>query len=195
MFDTLPAAMRDEIATLSSRYGTPLRVGLDLPGNTYLYDPARKRHHEVCMVVRQADGTLTTMHKTFYPKNIYRLLTGGIDAGEAIEAALLREVAEETGLSVPIDRFLAGIAYGPQAAPLFYTYAFLLTANQPIASNDPHEHIEDFGSAHVAELPHIADRLGSLDAEFTRDLNTTWQDWGIFRAVVHRAVYDALRES
>ena len=63
------------------------------------------------MVVRRPNGKLITAKKTFYPPGAFRLLTGGVGHGELIAAALLREVAEETGLDVVVRRFLAVIEY------------------------------------------------------------------------------------
>jgi 8-oxo-dGTP pyrophosphatase MutT (NUDIX family) len=63
------------------------------------------------MVIRRPGGALLTAIKTFYPPGAYRLLTGGVGHGEPIEAALLREVEEETGLDVEVQRFVAVIEY------------------------------------------------------------------------------------
>src|SRR5262245_61069032 len=100
-----------EIAALAVRYGTPRRVDAILTGAPF--DPLimTDRFGEVCMVIRRPSGTLLTAIKTFYPPGAYRLLTGGVGHGEPIEAALLREVEEETGLEVVVRQFLAVIEY------------------------------------------------------------------------------------
>src|SRR5262245_8008181 len=89
-----------EIAVLAARYGEPRRVSVALSGAPF--DPLimTDRFGEVCMVIRRPRGTLLTAIKTFYPPGAYRLLTGGVGHGEPIDAALLREVDEETGLEV-----------------------------------------------------------------------------------------------
>src|SRR6266487_1360095 len=87
------------------------RVAVELHGEPF--DPLilNDRIGEVCMVIRRKNGKLLTAIKTFYPPGAFRLLTGGIAHGESIEAALLREVDEETGLDVIARRFLAVIEY------------------------------------------------------------------------------------
>src|SRR5438128_2506326 len=93
------------------RYGQPQRVVVELTGAPFSPLTLEDRYGEVCMVVRRPNGKLITAIKTFYPAGAFRLLTGGVDHGEPIADALLREVAEETGLDVVVRRFLAVIEY------------------------------------------------------------------------------------
>src|SRR5437667_12681062 len=92
MFPTLPQNTQRELEQLSQYYGQPVVRTVDLEANN-LFDPLNKtdRYGEVCMVVSRKNGRLLTMIKTFYPKGAYRLPTGGINYGEPIHDALLRE--------------------------------------------------------------------------------------------------------
>jgi NAD+ diphosphatase len=200
----LSAEREAEIARLSARYGSPRRVVVTLPSNNF--DPLAKtdRIGEVCMVVRRPDGCLVTARKTFYPPGAYRLLTGGIDHGEPIEAALLRETHEETGLDVVIRRFLGILDYrvdpgAPEAAASlkkeFYTFAFLLDeVGGVLECLDEHENHEDFRCVLPLELPTVADFLEHVADETDEEIGGSWHHWGIFRAAVHRLVFDALQE-
>ena len=196
----LSAETEAEIAALALRYGTPNRSVVALTGAPF--DPVSMpdRYGEVCMVVRQPDGTLITAIKTFYPTGAFRLLTGGIHHGEAIADALLREVAEETGLDVLVRRFLAVIEYelpalGPRATNLA-TFAFLLDAvGGELAPQDPNERIGAFRFLAVDELPALADTLEHVPDVIDPEIGGSWCDWGRFRAVVHREVFAALRVS
>src|SRR3954451_5508665 len=107
----LAPTVEAEIASLSARYGQPRRVTAEL--NSWQFSPLTMddRYGEVCMVVRRPNSKLITAKKTFYPAGAFRLLTGGVDHGELIAAALLREGAEKTGLDVVVRRFLAVIEY------------------------------------------------------------------------------------
>src|SRR4051812_2327989 len=67
----------------------------------------QNRRREVCMVLRRKSGLILTFTKTFYPPGVYRLLTGGVEPGESVRQALLREVQEETGLQITVSRFLS----------------------------------------------------------------------------------------
>lgn len=194
MFEAFPRALRDELATLAARYGAPLVHVVDLSGGPF--DPIQRvdrRSGEVCFVVRRPDGTLLTGRKTFYPPDAYRLLTGGIDGGESIHGALLRELREETGLAVTVRRFLAAIAYRREGRFVFRTFAFLLDEiGGQLRSADPHEELEAFGTVSAGTLEAMARTLESLPDEFDGRLGGSWRDWGRFRAVVHRAVAEAL---
>ena len=159
MFPTLPQSVQQELEQLAQRYGQPLVHTADLEAND-LFDPLNKtdRYGEVCMVVRRKNGRLLTMTKTFYPKGAYRLPTGGINYGESIHDALLRETNEETGLQVNINHFLAAVAYrvpAVTAQPLFYTFAFLLDeVSGTLGAIDETERVEAAESTEVTK--HLA---------------------------------------
>ena len=149
------------------------------------------------MVVRRRNGKVPLSIKTFYPRGAYRLPTGGIVRGEPILDALLRETHEETGLRTEVRRFLAQIAYHgegePTGTPLFHTFAFLLDETSgTLGALDASEQIEDWREVAVADLPRVADFLDDLSTQGTQDIGGDWRAWGKFRAVVHRAVHQAL---
>jgi 8-oxo-dGTP pyrophosphatase MutT (NUDIX family) len=186
-----------EIATLSTRYNPPRRVVADLNVKPFRPLSSRDRIGEVCMVVRRRNGTLITAIKTFYPPGAFRLLTGGVDHGEAIEAALLRETFEETGLDVVVRRFLAVIEYRSPHMPdlAFATFAFLVDEiSGTFGVQDETEQLGEFREIAVDELPVVANTLDRIGDGFHDEIEGKWRDWGQFRAVVHRVVYDALRE-
>jgi NAD+ diphosphatase len=195
----LPPNLSAEVAELEARYGEPRRLAVELADGTFSPLDSRDRFGEVCMVIRRPDGGLITFRKDFYPAGTFRLLTGGIEHGEQIETALLREIAEETGLAVAVRRFLALIAYRMPTTPAeqhaFYTFAFLADElGGELASHDPHERLEAFDSASPAELLGLAEQLDGLQAAYDREIGGDWQAWGRFRAVVHRAVAEALSD-
>ena len=194
--ELLPETRR-EIARLARRFGDPLVIESPIPD--YFDDPIRKpdRYGEVCMVIRRPNGAVLLSIKTFYPRGAYRLPTGGIARGEPILDALLRETHEETGLRTEVRRFLAQIAYHgegePTGTPLFHTFAFLLDETSgTLGALDASEQIEDWREVAVADLPRVADFLDDLSTQGTQDIGGDWRAWGKFRAVVHRAVHQAL---
>lgn len=201
MAGPLPPETVAELTALAARYGEPRVVHATLEGR--FADPIRRpdRIGEVCMVIRRPTGRVLLCTKTFYPPGAYRLPTGGIDRGEGVFDALLRETSEETGLDVAVRRFLARISYrlrqGPaETAPpssSFHTFAFLLDeAGGTLAPLDPREQLLDYREVMPAELPAVADRLAALRDEDSDDIVGSWRDWGEFRAIVHRVVHDAL---
>ncbi|SRR6266545_2323212 len=210
----LAADVETEIAGLADRYGAPRRVAVELNGRPFSPLTLADRYGEVGMVVRRPSGRLLTAIKTFYPTGAFRLLTGGVGHGERIADALPREIAEETGLEVSVSRFLAVIEYttpgeGREASgerttapcplplasrPAFATFVFLLDeVGGTLAPQDASERIASFREVEVAELPALAETLDRVAPAFDPEIDGDWADWGRFRAVVHRVVYDTLR--
>jgi NAD+ diphosphatase len=194
----LDSYIEDQVAELAARYGPSRRLEVELTGRPFSPLILDDRYGEVCMVVRRPNGKLITAIKTFYPAGAFRLLTGGVDHGESIAVALLREVAEETGLDMVVRRLLAVIEY--RLAMLhprrFASFVFLLDeVGGVLAARDEGEQIGAFRELAVDELPALAEVLERVPDEFSQDIDGSWRDWGRFRAVAHRVVYDALGES
>lgn len=194
-FTWLPAPIQAEIAELAERYGTPVTGSVDLGESPYLRRVVAGRFAEICMVVRRPSGRLLVFRKPFYPAGIVRLMTGGVEDGESILRALLREVHEETGLSVNVARFLAASAYLTDGCPQFASFAFLLDeTGGTLGALDEDEQVEFFREIAVAELLAIAGELEQLPNEYNTALDAEIPDWGRLRALNHRLVYQALRE-
>lgn len=198
MFSTLPVDVQDELASLAERFGRPL-VRFEQLEIARLFDPLsnKDRYGEVCMVIRRPDGRFIASKKMFYPTDAYRLLTGGIHPGEPVLDALLREVREETSLEVAVRRFLVAVAYhlpGQQDHPVFYTFAFLLDElGGTLECVDEDERLDYFREIALAELPERAEFFAAVGQGYSADLGGDWAEWGHFRAVIHRLVWEALR--
>ncbi|MGG2465633.1 NUDIX hydrolase [Streptomyces sp. RGM 3693] len=65
----------------------------------------------VTAVVRNTDGHLLLIHKT--DNNLWALPGGGHDIGEAISQTVIREVEEETGITVAVEDII-GLYTDPQ---------------------------------------------------------------------------------
>ena len=200
MFPQLPQAIQNELNQLAQRYGQPLVriVDLDI---TSLFDPLTRldnRYGEVCMVIRRTNGRLLTMKKTFYPAGAYRLPTGGINSNEPILDALLRETYEETGLQVNVNRFLVAVGYRVASkgdTPIFYTFAFLLDeTGGTLSPIDEKERVEAFREIQPHELPERVAYFEHLRTSHSQDIDGDWRDWGQFRAIIHRLVWEALED-
>jgi 8-oxo-dGTP pyrophosphatase MutT (NUDIX family) len=180
---------------LEKRFGSFRRCHFDMNASTQIMmDMMRKmeakgRRGEVVMVVPNEQGHIWLHTKAFYPAGVYRLMTGGLEAGEQPHRALRREVEEETGLKTKIDRCLAVITYGlsgNDATLPFVSYVFLTTPTTGLPHpTDPDEAITAFRAVPVDELSQIAEQLRSLAGFFT--------DWGIFRAIAHDVARERLQ--
>lgn len=176
------------------RYGTPAL-------RTYHYDVSeemwrywqtmrRKRAAEVVALLRRRSGRYLVHTKRFYPEGTYRLPSGGIKPGERLMEALHREVAEETSLTVCVEAFLATVAHrfhlhGEEVA--FTSYVFLLReVSGTLHTADEGEEITGFREIPLAEVVALADELEGLPPG--------WQEWGRFRASVHRVVGEVMGE-
>lgn len=199
MFSSLPQEVQTELHQLAQRYGQPIIRTVDLQASRR-FSPLNKtdRYGEVCMVVRRKNGRLLTAKKIFYPPESYRLLTGGINHSEPIYQALVRETYEETGLKFEVRRFLAAVAYRlPKVTeePVFYTFAFLIDETGGILRVvDTSEKMDGFREIEPQQLPQIADYLEQLGTRYSDKISGNWGDWGQFRAVIHRLVWQALSE-
>ncbi len=192
----LPTEVTRELDELARRFGPPLSIVATIDDS--FKDPIwkRDRYGEVCMVVRRPSGRILLSIMTFYPRGAHRLPTGGIRHGEGVYDALVRETHEETGLSTAVRRFLARISYAPlsspAAPPVFHTFAFLVDElGGRLGTLDPSERIEEWREIAIDDLPRVADALDQLSTR-GEDIGGDWRAWGKFRAVVHRAVHQAL---
>lgn len=183
-----------EINQLALQYGSPRRAAFELAGGPFEPLTMADRYGEVCMVIRRPNGRLITAIKTFYPAGAFRLLTGGIHHGEPIAAALQREIAEETGLAVAIRSFLAVIEYRlAHPTHSFTTFAFLIEElGGELAAQDEDEQIGAFRELAIEELPTLGDTLEGMPDQHGDRIGGSWRDWGRFRAIAHRVVYEQL---
>jgi 8-oxo-dGTP pyrophosphatase MutT (NUDIX family) len=141
------------------------------------FPPVSERAHgEVCMAIRRPTGHFLLQTKQNYPGAVMRLPSGGIQRGERVEAALLREIWEETNLTVRVDNFLARIGYRAGASrSRFFTHLYLVhEISGVLQSNDPDEKISDWQEVLPEDLPAYAAKL--------RAMTPSWRNWGIFRA-------------
>ena len=183
-----------EVAALCARYGAPRLVDVTLPMSNVNFSAVQVRADrvaEVVFAIQRPNGRLITQTKATYPREVYRLPSGGIRQGETIEAALHREVAEETSLQAEVQRFLAIIHYTLTTAResrQFTSYAFLLRETGGLLCvADEQEHVTGFHEIRPDDLPDLAGALETLAGDPDPGADA-WADWGRFRAVAHRVV-------
>lgn len=146
---------------------------------------------EVCMMLQRPDGRVWCAAKQYYPGLIARLLTGGIHPGEHLEDALMREIAEETGLTPTHITPLFRVEY--QSVVSFQTFAYLCQVDDtaPVV-HDLTEEIAHFESLDARQLQTRALQLEELPPIHAPQIGGTWQEWGVFRAVCHRTLSDMM---
>ncbi len=184
-----------EVSRLSATYGPAERrqmlVEMQLSSFENWWERlVRKsnRRGEVVLAIRRPDGQVLLHTKRFYPPGVFRLPSGGVHPGEAVLAGAVREAKEETGLDVTVERFVGVVEYefrhGQRSLP-FVSYVFVTRAGAGApAVQDPDEQITDFRYVSPAEMRQVAAQLRALPPD--------WSDWGVFRALPHDMVADAL---
>lgn len=186
-----PIIASDEVTALAYKYGTPRRLLYSMQADDYIYSYRwRKdsdRRAEVVFAIEDPSGHIWVHAKPHYPAHIFRLPSGGVFWDEAIETALLREVQEETGLNVRIERFLGLLEYtfyhsGTTAEFASYVFHLSSQGGQPTAT--PGETISAFRPVPPGQISELAIEL--------RNLMGDRRGWGQWRALAHDLVYDAL---
>lgn len=186
-----PMVSAEELTVLSSRYGAPMRRTYHVQADDYIHSYRwRKdidRRAEVVFAIQDDSGKIWVHTKSHYPPHIFRLPSGGIHWDEPVEAALLREVGEETGLGVQIKRFLGLIEYvffHGDSTVKFASYVFHLYSGggQPVIQES--EQISAFRAVLPSQIPQLA-----LDL---RNLIGDRRGWGQWRALAHDLVHESL---
>lgn len=180
-----------EIRVLAAKYGEPLRCRHFIETDEYLrahrWRSNPDRRGEVVFAVRQPNGEILLHTKHRYAVPIYRLPTGGIEPNEAVEDALLREVAEETGQTVRLRRFLGILdchfVCGGSSKP-FVSYIFYLESLNKRLSPTDEEEIAGYRTVPASGLARVAQSL--------RELRDERRCWGHWRALAHDLVHRAL---
>lgn len=211
-----------EVSELTRAFGEPIRRIYDVKaGGSILRYRWRKdsdRRAEVIFAI-QGPGERIWLHtKHRYERPMFRLPTGGIEWDESVMDALMREVKEEAGVAVEVQRFVALLEYhfyqvGPQERGL--------TAGNVHPKSGHQTELEDacdttttrakFASylfllknldgeliAHnneeVAEFkPVLPRQLTQIAADLCNIMGER-REWGHWRAISHDVLYEAMCE-
>ncbi|MCK4450981.1 MAG: NUDIX hydrolase [Anaerolineae bacterium] len=181
----------EEIKGLAKQYGPIERRSFSLERSGERCEHWRRalaqRRGEVIFVVERPAGLILHTKDT-YPPGIYRLPSGGVSWGESVLSALHREVREEMGLEIEVERFLGLLEYEfhcqEETLP-FVSYVFLVRGDEgePVPQGEE-ERILSFRQVSVAELAAVADSLRAVEKD--------WRDWGEFRAIAHDFVVEKM---
>ena len=112
MASTLNDIDSEEMRSLIERYGEPRRLHFTAQFLKFECDlvresRAKNRLSDVTCFIRTSEGKYVVIQKHQYAgTGIYRAPSGGALAGESIEEAAIREMREETGLTVRLQRMV-----------------------------------------------------------------------------------------
>ncbi len=191
--EALPMVHAEELAALAARYGAPGRHSFRVQADDYIYTYRfgrdSDRRAEVVFAIEDPQEGIWVHAKPHYPDRIFRLPSGGVQWDESVEHALLREVAEETGLDVEVMRFLALVEYEfyrDEATVPFASYVFHLKSSGGTPIFQEGEPISAFYGVPPSKLASMADQM--------RALNGDRRGWGQWRALAHDVVSQYLTE-
>ncbi len=137
------------------------------------------------------DNKAITIRSSEYPEGVFRMPTGGINYGENIEKAVIREVMEELGVKVNISKFEGVIKWTflhRQKHINFYSYLFILDYE---SGNLLEDALED----EVSEVKLCTNEELSGVANYLLTLQSFWDDWGHFRYETTNFAYTSLINS
>lgn len=92
----------------------------------------------VIMSVTDNNDRILLVHGAAWEKRRFSVVAGFVEAGESVEAAVVREVAEETGLAVASVEYVASQPW-PFPRSLMLGYRARLAPGQPLARPDGRE--------------------------------------------------------
>lgn len=101
---------RDMVDAMAARYGVPERATFSFPVKDDEFSFIRstqknERRHDVTLYIHR-DDEIIVIAKHHYPPGMYRAPSGGLHPGESFECGIAREVMEETGTQIELERFL-----------------------------------------------------------------------------------------
>lgn len=182
-----------ELTALAHKYGEPQRIVYTMQADAYIHAYRWRRDSdrraEVVFAIEDPSGQVWVHAKPHYPANIFRLPSGGICWDEGIEAGLLREVQEETGLTVRIERFLGLLEYtfyyaGTTAEFASYVFHLQSAGGKPVPAE---------GETICAFRPIPPGQISEVAVEL-RNLMGDRRGWGQWRALAHDLVYTSLTQ-
>ena len=99
---------------MATRYGSPSTPSFDIPTPPDQLEFIRStqkagRNHDVTIYAIK-EGQVALIAKHFYPPNLYRAPSGGLNPGESFDDGIAREMAEEIGCEIRLERFLLSTA-------------------------------------------------------------------------------------
>jgi 8-oxo-dGTP pyrophosphatase MutT (NUDIX family) len=100
-----------EIAALIEQHGVPKEFKyvadfLEFECNLVKRTEAKGRLHDITCFIRQDDGYVVIQKHQYARSGIYRAPSGGANTGESVYDAAIREMYEETGLTIQLERFV-----------------------------------------------------------------------------------------
>lgn len=172
------------VEDMIASYGSPRRAEFHIESSREEYEFIRasqkhgRKHDFTIYVVK--DGLIVVNAKHFYPPHLYRAPSGGLRPGEDYREGIRREMREELGCEIDLERFLllTHVAFACGESSIDWnSYVFQARYNGG-----------DFQFTDHREIREV--RLASLEEfeEFSRTMRRTGRAGFHYRAALHDAV-------
>lgn len=171
----------DQISAMVQQYGVPEErtFGIAVTEKEFNRIKASQvdgRNHDVTAYIKKGDDVIV-IAKHIYPPDLYRAPSGGLKPGEDFHTGLFREVSEETGCKIEIERFVMRTAVSfIHGGQMIYWRSFIFLCNYLSG---------DFDYTDKDEIREV--RLAGWDEfeEFGRIMRQTDLGGLHYRAVMH----------
>ena len=184
-----PMICEEEVSNLVQSYGRPMRRTFHIQADEYIrayrWRRDSDRRAEVVFAIQTPDGKIWMHNKAHYPAHLCRLPSGGVGWEESIQHALLREVMEETGLSVRICAFVGLLDYRfhhEGSTVGFASYLFHLYCGNQRPALPENEEIHTFRAILPSQLLQLTVDMRNMMGER--------RGWGTGRALAQDVMYE-----
>lgn len=96
------------ISQMESHYGVPEKRSFRMEAPEFDFIRSTQTHgrnHDITIYMVK-DNRVAVIAKHFYPQGLFRAPSGGLKPGEQFDAGVRREMAEEIGCEIKLERFL-----------------------------------------------------------------------------------------
>lgn len=153
----------------------------------------------VLIAARDSNGnTLTGTKPSFYPPGITRLLGGGVDEGEDVRVAAVRELSEELGISISEDQLTLIAQFNTNATDVdgdtFYNETFLFGVDIGDTPYQPGDDVKQIVALSKNEMKALAQSFANLPESLWYrggEGDFSWHDYGKLYSKIHHVAAEA----
>lgn len=161
------------------------------------FENLKYRDRTVLVLCRDGKGNFLLGSKAkFFPKDIVRMLGGGVDKGESVIGAAIREIKEETGVVATPDEMveIAEIKVeGTYSGATYHHTVFVCFLNSAkddyLAGDDVEEIIKYTEKEYRALIKRYAELRDDNIFHF-KDVTFSWGDYGKVYGFIHQVALD-----
>ncbi len=182
-----------EYELLVSKFGIPLKFHfaadfLDFECDLVRRSSLKGRQHDITCFIPKDGGYVTIQKHAYSRTGIYRAPSGGAKDGEPIEEAAKREMKEETGLDIELDRFVLDLTLDVRCAEGIIPWRSLVFLAREVG-----------GEMKPIDTYEIFDVKVSSREELLGDISTLMKHsgWGgfLYRAFLTEKFFEAIDSS